>query len=316
MSGKVLVAVVAAAVSSASAATVGVVYTKIVGARHIEATVLPSELVTGPATVTSAVVLNASGSESFGDLPVDGDAPGCASAESGRCGAAAPGRSELQINILGKTLTIPPILLGNSEDQYTDTRFVWPAMPDLRPFEFRGRIGRHRASLSDLLDDAIGHDDAKSQSGAATSDGSSVTSSASASSDAGASNAVWSSIAVIASPPEMGSGLGGSIDQALALPILVSPSATVGLPDVQMPITDPTSVDSSVGSSPGDGFGADAVQPMEQSIGQQLFSPVPNAQVSGAVPEPSTWILTAAGFAALGFFKRRRWIAYLTSARD
>lgn len=129
MSGKLVAALVAAAVSSASAATVGIVYTKL--AQHTGAGHAGGD---DASTVKSAVVIGATGSvlDSFANSGVDGDAPACPNRDDARRCVVVARASDIKLNILGYTVSIPPIWLGgDSEDRYanTDSPFFAPLDP-------------------------------------------------------------------------------------------------------------------------------------------------------------------------------------------
>ena len=145
MSGKVIVAVVAAAVSSASAATVGVVYKKMVEPKPIEVSAPVSE--TGPSTgpVRSAVVLNASDSlfgfladsTGEGDLTANSISQGDPTACRGRAGCVMVARaSDRRVNILGSATTIPPFWLGGDSRDF----YAFPVARGLASFEEQARI--------------------------------------------------------------------------------------------------------------------------------------------------------------------------------
>ena len=128
MSGKLVAALVAAAVSSASAATVGIVYTKL--APHAGT----ARGVDDASTVKSAVVLNATENflDSFADLGVDGDAPACPNRDDARRCVVVARAADIKLNILGYTVSIPPIWLGgDSEDRYAsmERSFFAPTDP-------------------------------------------------------------------------------------------------------------------------------------------------------------------------------------------
>jgi len=102
------IALVALAVSSGSAATVGAVYTTIAQQEHRVVGVAGGGSVAGQGSVISAVVLNASDAFSARDL----DAAG--SPDSSDVG------SQRRLSILGTAQAIPPIWLGaDSEDRYS-----------------------------------------------------------------------------------------------------------------------------------------------------------------------------------------------------
>ncbi len=143
MSGKIIVAVVAAAVSSASAATVGVVYKKMVEPKPIEISAPVSEAAASLGPVRSAVVLNATdslfgflaGSTGEGDSSADttGGSDATACRGGARCVIVAR-TSDRRVNILGSAA--PSFWLGgNSRDFYAN-----PDAEGLLWFEERARV--------------------------------------------------------------------------------------------------------------------------------------------------------------------------------
>ena len=140
MSGKIVAALVAVGVTSGSAATVGIVYSKF--ATHNYATHGHGD---DSSTVKSAVVINASEAflDSTGVNGVDGDAPACPNREDAKGCVVVTRASDIKLNILGYTVSIPPIWLGgDSEDQYASAERGFFAPID--PLGEFGLIGRRR----------------------------------------------------------------------------------------------------------------------------------------------------------------------------
>jgi hypothetical protein len=128
MSGKTtIIAFVALAASSASAATALVVYTRFFEPQPVHASAAGGGA-SGQGQAESAVVLNASEGFSFADSDGDSGSPACPSdGDSQRCALVLSG-SDVRLRILGSTPTFPPIWLGgDSEDRYTLNSFFRPA---------------------------------------------------------------------------------------------------------------------------------------------------------------------------------------------
>ena len=122
MSGKTIIAFVALAASSASAATATIVYRRIFQPQHVDALAAGGGGASGQGHAEFAVVSNASEGFSgpFADSDADSGSPACLSdGDSQRCASGLHG-SDVRVQILGSTPTFPPIWLGgDSEDQYT-----------------------------------------------------------------------------------------------------------------------------------------------------------------------------------------------------
>ncbi len=312
MSGKFIVAAFAVGLSSASAATVGFVYTRLVQTWNMEAAISKGEAAANPGPLKSAVVLNASGGffGSFADSPADSDAAACpVGADSLRCGAGSHA-SDKRVNILGHTVIIPPIWLGgDSENQYSneDNRFDWFGDEPRQTFDFKRRFRLRRAGLDELSlspqSDGESEDlgPPQSQGGSGNNAGSQ------------ASEQVFSYF-----PSDRPYGLEKAAPSVL---VFVSPSLNVSLPEAAIPSLAPIpeapslentgSADggSSSGSGPSDTVGS---APLTVSPALDLS----RLQTRVTAPEPSTWIMLLAGLAPLGIFKRRQIATAVKSAMD
>jgi hypothetical protein len=307
LSGKILVALVAIAVSSASAATVGVVYTKIVEHRHVIADFSVEETAPNAGPAKNAVVLNASDNyfESFTGSSTDGDAPLCQSgSESRRC-TLVPVRSDIHLRILGYTVTIPPIwLAGDSEDRYfdADTALRWP---DDRPqpiFEIVRR-GKRQRLVSDLTELTTQSDNGSQEQDETQ----------------GQNNSSPSSPGAETTVVELATSLSFA-NAGADIHLVFSFSSGGGQPSASIPID----VEPHIGRTDR-GF--------HEDNWPHSFSspPVPDVRTpwtppgvswahfgietpAATVPEPSTWTMMVAGFATLGVLARRRIVAALKSA--
>ncbi len=310
MSGKFIAAVVAAAVSSASAATVGVVYTRIVGSHHVEASAPTRGAAPGPGPVKSAVVLNASEGlfQSFSGHGAEGDAPACANiGDPQHCGAGEHG-SDVRLNILGSSLTILPIWLGrDSEDQYANRANTSPLSTYVtaEPVEVVAPLS-HR------------HDgDPGDQTGSESHGGSQ---------GQGGSKSQKPPLASHASTRLTTHGVGvQGVDRESRSPPPLEPDA---VSELLLVINDPSDLDPLSKYSPIDarpsvrpmiGYSVD-VGPSPLSA-PDLFAPGLSTRYvaravggGGTAPEPSAWVMMIAGFASLCVLKRRRIAAALKSA--
>jgi hypothetical protein len=304
LSGKFIVAGLLAA-STASAATVGVVYTRVAEPRHAEATVVASDAPSAPSSVKSAVVLDAQDGF-FEHFAGSGDAPVCPSKdEPGGC-VMVSRASAIRLNILGYTVTIPAVWLGgDSEDRYfaQDSSFPWlenGPSPGFGPWIV---IGRRRV--------ASGASDPQTDGGNPTTGSQSQQQSQSAS---GTSAAVETVSLPAVSPtvtvpsdhvdvstttiPEAAT-VADTLEQSSPLPSADDDFAPV-------PTSWPESDDPSqpaISTLPG---------PLPSEI-QLQFDPL-TITADGNVPEPSTWLMMLAGLVTFGLLKRRRIIAAVRSA--
>ena len=315
MSGKIFVAVVAAAVSSASAATVGVVFKKIVEPTHVEATAPVSETAASAGSVRSAVVLNASDSlfSSFAGSTSENDSlaesttsPSDSTACRGKSGCMRVVRaSDRRVNILGSAAAIPPIWLGgDSRDVYADQaeQDLLSAIDDRAKIIVH--IGHRRFKTGSLAFEPQS-DDGLAESGSGD---------PSASGPQNSSNALNSGDS---SPTSSSPGLGYPIEiEVETSPLLaVRPSVE----DVSLPadsLTAYSPIDAPPNPTPSIGF---SVDPPPWQPPAPVTNWAPTTTTSGTtpysvpttVPEPSTWVMMIAGLATLGLFKRRRFAAAL-----
>jgi hypothetical protein len=305
LSGKIAIGLVTAAVSSASAATVGVVYTKIVYTNNID---VASVAELAPSTPKTAVVLNAK--EGYFDSvqdssSSDADAPVCPGAEdSQRCVVVARA-SDVHLKILGYTLSLPPIWLGgDSQDAVPANADGLPSLFDELPsgLEVVVHLRRRHVLPSDQSpgpQEDSGTGGPQSQNGPTTNKTSGTNSVGDAT--GGRTDSQLTEFEVLTSPLSTGmlpqsnfssDFSGQSVDPLAALFPLVSPTAGGQTPQTFAENSTP------------DGS---ATQTLAAVPSYQ--SPVP------VIPEASTWTMTIAGFAALGFFKRRRIAAAFWSVK-
>ena len=296
MSGKLFVAVVAAAVSSASAATVGIVYKNIVEPKPIEASVSVSETAASAGPVRSAVVLNASdsffgffaGSAGEGDSFADSAGASDPTACRGRAGCVVVARaSDRRVDILGSAATIPPVWLGgDSRDAYADR--TGPAMLSAfnEPAKITIPLGRLRRKTRTLGFESQS-DDGSAESGIEN-PSVSAHQNASGASGSGASSATSSSPGV---------GYPIEIELQTSPPLGAQPSVDgvswpVGLLNAYSPI------DAAPNATPGIGLPArrDVADRPPRSDDADSISDLPDRP---ATPEPSTWSMTIAGLATL-----------------
>jgi hypothetical protein len=297
VSGKFLVVVLLAA-SSASATTAGFVYTRLVAQRDESAATISGGSLQPAASVKTAVVLNASESL-FGpvsDGSSDSAAPVCATESQGCITVMRP--SGVRLNILGYTLTIPPLWLGgDSEDQYaaTDNRGAWLGPPDVEVFIHPSHLHARAARIEPLSDGQNGDQGLPQSSSQSGSNNTSTTDGLQPAPSTENSDPAPAVVELISPPTDVRSGisLASPIDDYLKdrslSPVAAPPDVTI--PALSLP-----------GSNPADLF---VSPPTTFNIVQPMTSP--------AAPEPSTWLMMMAGLAALGFLKRRRIRAALTS---
>ena len=288
MSGRLLVAALLAA-SSASAATVGVVYTRIVAPHHVEASAVTDPEASSSGTVKSAVVLDAAESvfEPFADSTAESDTPVCPSkAEQGGC-VLVSRASDIRLTILGYTVTIPPLWLGgDSEDQYSGANagVLWLTGD---PWIFEAPVLSGRRLVLGAKDDSTAQSDGGNENTNGTSN----------------LNQSGSQSSFATGGGDGGFELSTPWPEGPASPVLLADSGGGGgktgfFPSPFFPL-DETSPPATSNGEPGPQPGASP--PVDFSPPQ--FSNTPNQT---AVPEPSTWLMMAAGLATLGLFKRRR----------
>jgi hypothetical protein len=317
LSGKVIAAVVAAAVSSASAATVGVVYKKMVEPKPVEASA-PVGVTVASGPVRSAVVLNASDSL-FGFLASStGEGDSSADSTTGEGDATCRGRdgcvlvartSDRRVNILGSAATMPFWLGGDSRDVY-----AYPAAGDFlsfgEPERVVVRLAHRRLKIGTLgLEPQTDQGLAQNGNGEPSGSGGETASSVSDLSQS--------------SPTRSTAGLGYPID----IGGLSAPSGVASFKDGSSSPVDllPALPPIDMTSNP-----APSSDPLPDPPLWQISDPVYNPPTpdstpvpidlfpSGgglSTPEPSTWIMMIAGVATLGLFKRRRFAAALKAMR-
>jgi len=285
VSGKFIAAVLVAA-SSASAATVGVVYTKLASPRH-EAAAVAVDNGSAPSALQSAVVLNASESLFEHESGEDSADPICTAAAEARGCFTVMRSSDVRLKILGYTLTIPPLWLGgDSEDQYgvTNTRSSWLGN-DPPEIEFLLRPPYRYVRFAKSGAQSGAQSDGQSDSRDAS------TSNATATTDQNAS-VPWTVVEFVA-PSTGGETVTRLVDDLLFDDLQPAANSAPGLPQN-------LAVESLWG--PGVSDPTTSLPPIVTD---------PQASASGA-PEPSTWLMLLTGAATLGWFSRRRRLA-LTS---
>ena len=301
MTGKLLVAVVAAAVSSASAATVGVVFTRVAATHHGDAPAAVGAAASGP--VRSAVVLNASESlfESLsGDSSAsEGDASSCTDPHG--CGGASRG-SDVRLNILGSSLTILPIWLGgDTQDAYSNrvAPLTLPEFSPAAPLKVEFHVPRRNGVSDGGARDPQSDSETPAQSGSQDQSGSQNQNATRT--DASGQSTVT------------GSDLGATME------LVATPAITSGLliPGVVAPTVDALTVLASADATP-------IATPLANYAAYTPPAPVnpvvapppwtPSSGGVGAIPEPSTWAMMILGALAVCALKRRRVAAALRSA--
>jgi hypothetical protein len=293
VSGKFIAAVLLAA-SSASAATVGVVYTRLASPRHEAAAISVDKGAAAP--LQSAVVLNASESLFEHESGEEITDPVCTTAAETHGCFTVMRSSDVRLNILGYTLTIPPLWFGgDSEDLYgpANSRSSWfgngpPEIEFLLPPPYRYARAAKAGAQTDAQSD--------SQSGsqkASTGDATTGTTNATdqktsqpptiAEFVAPSTDGLTMTHQVLVDHPQIDDFL----SPAPSSPDLPQDVAAPSLLDLSDPISDPTSF---------------ALQPI-----------VTDPQVDPPVaPEPSTWLMVLTGMAALGWLSRRRRFALIS----
>ena len=283
MSGKLLVAGLLAA-STASAATLGVVYTGTVSPRHTEAEASESDTPSPTGTVKSAIVLNAQESV-LGRFAEFGDAPVCPSKANATGCVMVSRASEIHLNILGYTVAIPPVWLGgNSEDHYfpSDIHISTLGATPMPPTPWIQVLGRRRAAFG---------------ARAARTDGGAAPARSSTGEDSSAGSQTASTIAEPAGLAQVSGDTAPSVVDlgatpiVYAVPVSLAGDASIVFPDAAQPPL--------IAGLPAI---AVPVPPVGSTI--PVISNPP--KFGGNVPEPSTWAMTLAGLAALGLFKRWR----------
>jgi hypothetical protein len=272
LSGKIVVAVAGIVMSSASAATVGIVYEGILSFRH-DATVAPAVEggIVGPSK--GAVVLNSA--ESVFDTVKDALSgtedticPGLAGSKG--C-VLVPSSKDVRVKIFGHDVTIPVTWPGlDGEDEYSAVPAMW------------SRIGLLNQDIQFVLNGRRG---VAETGGTQTSDDSSSASGPQSAQAAG----------VVLTMTQIGSGgvVGWPVDLGSLVPAtpLIDAVGAV-IPELPSPeITD---------ASPGDPFVSGSAEILPPT------SPPGLDQQGGAIPEPSTWAMIVGGFGGLALLHRRR----------
>ena len=320
MTGKFIAALVAAGFSTASAATVSVVYTTIILPHHVDAPAPPSEVAFSGGAKT-AVVLNATNGyfDSVKDSSADGDGgPACSGADALQHCVVVTRASDVRLKILGYTLTLPPIWLGgDSEDAYS-ANGTNDASPSFYGFEGLGvvvRLGR-RHEAGGLLSSGPPAPGTDGQSGPQSQNGESNSGTDSPQTpvdSAGGAQTAASSVgtsSVGTSPLQVTGGFLREPGSARSepLPMLVSDALgqTSASPSSDLTGSDPFSA--SPDSSP-------YPDPATIAIGGQRATSGELGVGGPATPEASTWVMTIAGFAALGLLQRRRFATALKAVK-
>ncbi len=303
MSGKTIIAFVALAASSASAATATIAYTRIFQPQPVHTLAAGSGGASVQGHAESAVVLNASEGFSFADSDGDRGSPACLSdGDSQRCTSGLRG-SDVRLQILGSTPTFPPIWLGgDSEDRYTldGNSFFRPAFGTSSPFEL---------VVQDKINRPNGQTGASDQYTSQT-DGVQASSNS--------SNFAFEIIAPSPLAHILDRGFSiVPVDQlghdplSAFVPIDALPVAEPLIGSVVPAPPDPSSSSCCVapGTDPLSAFvPIDALPVAEPLIGSAIPAPTdpspfvwPETGGSGTAPEPSTWVMMLVGFASLGF---------------
>jgi hypothetical protein len=317
VAGKFIVALMAAAVSSASAATVGVVFTHAVHPRHDA----PAPVAAAAAgSVKSAVVLNASESlfaPVSTDAAPESDASAACSGDQ-HCSGAAPHGSDVRLNILGATPSILPNWFGgDSEDDYAgrSNTNLWTPYATAEPIEFshigHRRLGRVLSGLdavSDAGEDAHSAPQSSDSSTPASSDGNNNSPDSqnqdASHTDADSTSSITTTFTIA----------------TLAVPfVTASPSSPDSQsqdgtwPDFWRTFTPPQPpAIETPDVSPQLYVAPPAVTPPVTSWAPSIGS---NGRSSITAPEPSTWAMMIIGAVAVCVFKRRRIVAALKSVR-
>jgi PEP-CTERM motif len=283
LTGKALIAIVALAVSSASAATVGVVYTRIVQTHH-SAAALAAEGVggSGQPPAKSAVVLNAleSLSGAFADSAGDDGAPACPTVgDSSHC-AAGLRDPDVRLKILGSEPSPPIWLGGDSEDRYSleGDPFFWPGLDAPSPFELVVKL-----PVSPSSGQTGSQDQNVSQANGAQS------------SSTGSSLGVQSNAFEISAPSAPFANILGA-----GFPnVTIDPSGLGSIPIDAPPAADPFF---------GDSLGPGPTPPVPPLPATLSCCDTFGAGGGVTTPEPSTWMMMGLGFAGLAFagYRSRR----------
>ncbi len=274
MSGKTIIAFVALAASSASAATATIVYRTIFQPQHVDALAAGGGGASGQGHAEFSVVTNASESFSkpFADSDAESGSPACLSdGDSQRCASGLHG-SDVRVQILGSTPTFPPIWLGgDSEDQYTLNSFFRPAFDTSSPF---GLVVQNK------INQPTGQTGASDQNASQT-DG----------------------VQAIRPSPPLANILDGGLSIVPIDQLGLSPLSAF-VPIDALPVAEPLIGYSPSAipapAAPSAPFSPSAIP--APSAPSAPFWPISSGPGGGgAVPEPSTWVMMLAGFASLWF---------------
>jgi hypothetical protein len=311
LTGKFFVGLVAAAFSSASAATVGVVYTTVIHTTRIDVASTAGETAPISAPVKTAVVLSANDSyfNSVKDSPPDTASSVCSGGDDAQRCVVVARASDVRLKILGYTLTLPPIWLGgDSQDAYSGDGQLSSLLSELAPsLEVAVHAKRRHGLVTGITspDGTDGQFGPQSEGGSASRGNDSQTASQnspSQNSSGGTGDSQPVEFEITSSAfSDFASELGKSSphDPLRALsPVDSGPPAD---PLVSSPLDPPLSSPSSP-------------DPVSTGLSVQL-SPTTSPGVGPAAPEPSTWVMTILGFAALGLFRRRQIAAALRSMK-
>ena len=316
MTGKIIVGIVAAAFSSASAATVGVVYTRIIQSPHVDTIASAVEVASVPGPVTGAVVLSATdGSFDLGkESSPEADAPPCSGLDNSQRCVVVAHASDVRLKILGYTLTLPPMWLGgDSQDSYSPSgnSHFSSLFNDFAPgVEIVVHVGRRHAHAGKDLA-GLQPDDGSDggQNGPQSVGGVRGSETGSSHDSVGGAGGGGTTEFEVVDPPQ--SFVTASLSNA------VSGGGDSAYFDPTAFISDIPALAADLGI---DGTSVAPASLLPPDLGQTgnaqivLSTVIPPASVPSA-PEAPTWVMSIAGFAALGFFRRRRIAAALQSIK-
>lgn len=275
MNGKILVAAVLVA-STGSAATIGVVYTGVVSQRRAEPAAAPRDPRAGSPSLRSAVVLSAQ-EGSFERAAEAAEGPVCPPWTRAAGCVVVSRTSDIRMKIFGYTVSIPPTSVNpDGEDRYSrqDSAPRWwnaPLFPQQpSPFVDGRRIKRIALSAQSDGENRSGGEEPDQGPGGET-----------------------PAAPLVPAPPPADAGFNVTAprdssepDQWLPKPFLPAPLTAAPVSSTADPFEDPQ-------------LGWDAFAPPVASAAaaSPLLSDQPS--IGGNVPEPSTWLMTLAGFGAL-----------------
>ncbi len=271
LSGKTTILFVALAASSASATTATVVYTRFLQPKLVDTFSAEDGGPSDQGQTKSAVVLNASQGFSGSFVDYEGDSGlGACPSDSQSCASEFQGR-DVRVQILRSMPTFPPIWMGgDSEDLYTrnGNSLSGPDFDTSSSFELFIRRTRYLPKGQK----GAGQDESQNDGGQVDPNNSNCPLGITAMSPCSASipdSGPW-----FASVNQLGVNRSGAFE-----------------PTDVLPVADPL-----MGYSPS--FIPAPPAPPAQSLWVAR-------QLTGAVPEPSTWVMMLAGFASLGFASYR-----------